>query len=222
MLISEKLYLLMANNHPKPEAVMSQAGYGMNAAVLSDLMIAGRVAFSDDPESRIQLIGAGPCPDPVLAQPLEKLEKKAVTTLGEAVKIPSLCNVRRVTDSLAKQGIIEYGAKSLFGLGKERVRVLNDQIERQIRHDLAAEMHGEKTAGISDSAVLSILQATGKTHQILAEELSSMSEPQARERIAEIAQDTPAADSVQRTVVTMNVIITSERLIPTAAKSSYF
>lgn len=62
MLISEKLYLLMANNHPNPEAVMSQAGYGMNAAVLSDLMIAGRVAFSDDPDSRIQLS------EPVLVQ----------------------------------------------------------------------------------------------------------------------------------------------------------
>jgi len=222
MLISEKLYLLMADNRHKPESVMSAAGYGMNAAVLSDLMIAGRIAFSKDPDSRIQFIGAGPCPDPVLAAPLEKLEKKAVTTLGEAVKIPSLCNVRRVTDSLARQGIVEYGARSMLGLGKERVHVLNDQIERQIRNDLAAEIHGEKTAGVSDSAVLCILQATGKTRQVLAEELSSMSEPQARERIAEIAQDTPAADSVQRAVATMNVIITSERVIPTASKSSYF
>lgn len=222
MLISEKLYLLMADNRHKPEAVMSAAGYGMNAAVLSDLMIAGRIAFSKDPDSRIQFIGAGPCPDPVLAAPLEKLEKKAVTTLGEAVKIPSLCNVRRVTDSLARQGIVEYGARSMLGLGKERVHVLNDQIERQIRNDLAAEIHGDKTAGVSDSAVLCILQATGKTRQVLAEELSSMSEPQARERIAEIAQDTPAADSVQRAVATMNVIITSERVIPTASKSSYF
>lgn len=222
MLISEKLYLLMADNRHKPEAVMSAAGYGMNAAVLSDLMIAGRIAFSKDPDSRIQFIGAGPCPDPVLAAPLEKLEKKAVSTLGEAVKIPSLCNVRRVTDSLARQGIVEYGARSMLGLGKEHVHVLNDQIERQIRNDLAAEIHGEKTAGVSDSAVLCILQATGKTRQVLAEELSSMSEPQARERIAEIAQDSPAADSVQRAVATMNVIITSERVIPTASKSSYF
>ena len=151
MLISEKLYLLMADNRHKPEAVMSAAGYGMNAAVLSDLMIAGRIAFSKDPDSRIQFIGAGPCPDPVLAAPLEKLEKKAVTTLGEAVKIPSLCNVRRVTDSLARQGIVEYGARSMLGLGKERVHVLNDQIERQIRNDLAAEIH-ENMMATTDSS----------------------------------------------------------------------
>jgi len=221
MLISEKLYLLMADNHHQPEVVMSRAGYGMNAAVLSDLMIAGRVAFSEDPDARIQLIGAGPCPDPVLAQPLERLQKKGAASIGEAVKIPSLCNVRRVTDSLAKQGIVEYGAKRMFGLGKERVHVLNEQIERQIRTDLAAEIHGERIPGTSDCAVLAILQATGKTHQVLTEELSSMSEPQTRERIAEIAQDTPAVDFAQRAVATMNTIITSDRVIPPARRSRY-
>ncbi|UYQ77147.1 GPP34 family phosphoprotein [Glutamicibacter sp. JL.03c] len=220
MLITEKLYLLMANNHPKPEAVMSQARYGMNAAVLSDLMIAGRIAFSEDPDSRIKFIGAGPCPDPVLAEPLEKLERKSITSLGAAVKVPSLCNVRRVTDSLAKQGILEYGSKTMLGLGKERVHVLNEQIERQIRHDLAAEIQGERIPGVIDCAVLSILHATGTTQQVLADELTSMSGPQARERIVEIAQDSPAADSAQRAVATMNVMITNERIIPAAAKSS--
>lgn len=217
MLISEKLYLLMANKYQKPEAVMSAAGFGMNAAVLSDLMIAGRVTLNEDADSQLQLIGAGPCADPVLAAPLEKLEKRAATSLGAAVKIPSLCNVRLVTESLAKQGIVEYGSRTMLGLGKERVHVLNDQIERQIRTDLSAEIQGERSARISDSAVLSILQAMGIAQQVLADELAPIGASQAQERLAQIAQESPAIDAAQRAVAKMNAIITNERVIPPAS-----
>ncbi|WP_159612834.1 GPP34 family phosphoprotein [Glutamicibacter sp. JC586] len=219
MLISEKLYLLMADNQQKPEAVMAAAGYGMNAAVLSDLMIAGRIALSDDRPARIKLIGAGPCPDPVLASPLEKLEKKEGVSLDAAVKIPSLCDVRLVTDSLAKAGVVEYGARTLLGLGKERVNILNDQIERQIRADLGAELHGKKPAGISDTTVLAILQALGIAQEVLEQEISPMSEGQAKARIAELAQDSPTADSAQRAVAQVNSIITSEPVIPPATRT---
>ncbi|MGP9529448.1 GOLPH3/VPS74 family protein [Glutamicibacter sp. AOP5-A2-18] len=219
MLISEKLYLLMADNQQKPEAVMTAAGYGMNAAVLSDLMIAGRVALSDDTVPRIKLIGAGPCPDPVLASSLEKLEKKGSLTLDAAVKIPGLCNVRRVTDSLAKQGIVEYGPRTMLGLGKERVNILNEQIERQMRADFSAQIHGKRPSGISDTTVLAILQALGIAQKVLADEISPMSSGQAQTRIAELAQDSPAADSAQRAVAEMNAIITSAQVIPPATGS---
>ena len=127
MLITEKLYLLMASDREKPESVVSATGYGMNAALISDLMIAGRVALSDDQQRQIQLIGAGPCPDPVLAAPLAKLEKKEQLSLDEAVRISGLCDARLVTDSLAKAGIVEYGERTLLGMGKKSVRIINEQ-----------------------------------------------------------------------------------------------
>lgn len=216
MLITEKLYLLMAKDPEKPETVVTATGYGMNAAIISDLMIAGRVALSEDEQRQIQLIGAGPCPDPVLAAPLEKLEKRGTLSLDEAVKIPGLCNVRRVTDSLAKAGIVEYGEKTLLGLGKERVYIINDQIQRQIRTDLQAELHGRKIPGTSDTTVLAILHALGLAPQVLADELAPMGSGAAKQRIAELAQDSPVADSAQRAVAALNEAITTERVLPPA------
>ena len=216
MLIAEKLYLLMADDSEKPEAVVSATGYGMNAAIITDLMVAGRVALSEDEQRQIQLIGAGPCPDPVLAAPLEQLERRGSLSLDEAVKINSLCDVRLLTDSLAKGGIIEYGERTMLGLGKQRVRIINQQIQRQIRTDLHGALHGQKIPGTSDTTVLAILQAVGLVHPVLEEELAPMTSAQAQSRIAELAQDSPAADSAQRAVAAMNAAIVSERVIPPA------
>ncbi|MFJ2145538.1 hypothetical protein CQ012_09935 [Arthrobacter sp. MYb214] len=216
MLIAEKLYLLMADDSEKPETVVSATGYGMNAAIITDLMIAGRVALSEDQHRQIHLIGAGPCPDPVLAAPLEKLEKRGNLSLDEAVKINSLCDARSLTDSLAKAGIIEYGERTLLGLGKQRVRLINQQIQRQIRTDLQGALHGQKIPGTSDTTVLAILQAIGLVNHVLEDELAPMSGSQAQSRIAELAQDSPAADSAQRAVAAMNAAIVTQRVIPPA------
>ncbi|MGX1591525.1 GOLPH3/VPS74 family protein [Glutamicibacter sp. NPDC055491] len=216
MLIAEKLYLLMADDSEKPETVVSATGYGMNAAIITDLMIAGRVALSEDQQRQIHLIGAGPCPDPVLAAPLEKLEKRGNLSLDEAVKINSLCDARSLTDSLAKAGIIEYGERTLLGLGKQRVRIINQQIQRQIRTDLQGALHGQKIPGTSDTTVLAILQAIGLVNDVLEDELAPMSGSQAQSRIAELAQDSPAADSAQRAVAAMNAAIVTQRVIPPA------
>lgn len=188
----------------------------MNAAIITDLMIAGRVALSEDQHRQIHLIGAGPCPDPVLAAPLEKLEKRGNLSLDEAVKINSLCDARSLTDSLAKAGIIEYGERTLLGLGKQRVRIINQQIQRQIRTDLQGALHGQKIPGTSDTTVLAILQAIGLVNDVLEDELAPMSGSQAQSRIAELAQDSPAADSAQRAVAAMNAAIVTQRVIPPA------
>ncbi|MGH3654714.1 GOLPH3/VPS74 family protein [Glutamicibacter sp.] len=213
-MITEKLYLLMANDAEKPESVVSATGYGMNAALISDLMIAGRVALSDDQQRQIQLVGAGPCPDPVLAAPLAKLEKKERLSLDEAVKISGLCDARLVTDSLAKAGIVEYGERTLLGMGKKRVHIINEQIQRQIRTDLQAALHGQKIPGVSDTTVLAIVQAIGLAPELLKDEIAPMAAGEAQARIKELAQDSPVADSAQRAVAAMNAAITTQRVIP--------
>lgn len=209
MLIVEKLYLLMANDAQKPEAVASTTGYGMNAAVIADLMVAGRVNLSENEPKRIQLIGAGPCPDPVLAGPLNKLEKKEGLPLDEAVKISGLCEIRLVTDSLAKAGIVAYGKKTLLGLGKARVQIINEQIQQQIKKDLQAALQGQKNLTASDTTALAILQAVGLTRVILDEELTQLPASKVQERIQELIQQSPVADSAQRAVASLSTVITA-------------
>ena len=42
MLIAEELFLLLRRDDGKPESAMAQRGYGLAAAVIADLVVAGR------------------------------------------------------------------------------------------------------------------------------------------------------------------------------------
>jgi hypothetical protein len=46
MLIVEELFLLLRRDDGKPESVSAQRGYGLAAAVITDLVLAGRITLS--------------------------------------------------------------------------------------------------------------------------------------------------------------------------------
>lgn len=214
MLISEKLYLLMAKTNPDPESRAHILRKEINLAAIADLMMAGRAELGPEPEYKIQLIGAGPCPDPVLAHPLKKLHKRAEVPLAKVADLPELCDITLITNSLAKAGIVEVGPRRMFGLGKRTVRLLNDQVTRQLRSDIAAAIRGHRILSTSDAAVLATLYATGMMHSVLADEISATSVHLSRERIAKIVREARPADSAQRSVAAMNSAIISQQEVP--------
>ncbi|MGO2052194.1 GOLPH3/VPS74 family protein [Glutamicibacter sp. 287] len=214
MLISEKLYLLLTKDDGRPETVMSSYGYGMNAAVIADLILGGRVGLTEDSNPRITIIGAGPIGDPVLAHSLEKLEGKDGTSLDSAVAINRLCNIRLVTDSLAKQGLVEHGERSFFGLGKGNVKVLNGQLERQFRFGLRSVLQGQREAETHEATLLSILQGMGVVPNVLAEEIEPLSAAESKHRIKEVATDSRAGDAVRKAVATMNSAVATTTILP--------
>ncbi|WP_404287375.1 GPP34 family phosphoprotein [Glutamicibacter arilaitensis] len=216
MLISEMLYLLLTKDDGQPETVMSSYKYGMNSAIIADLILAGRIGLTDDPNPRITIIGAGPIADPVLEHPLEKLEGKNGINLDSAVAISGLCNIRLVTDSLAKQGLVEYGERGLLGLGKAPVRVLNGQLERQFRSGLSLVLQGQREAATHEATLLSIIHGMGVLQQVLPEEIEPIGIAQAQARIREVAIDARAGDAVRKAVATMNEAVATTTILPGA------
>ncbi len=59
MLISESLFLLLRRDDGKPESAMAQRGYGLAAAVITDLVLAERVTLSDDKDPRMTVLASG-------------------------------------------------------------------------------------------------------------------------------------------------------------------
>lgn len=217
MLISEMLYLLLTKDDGQPETVMNSYKYGMNSAIIADLILAGRIGLTDDPNPRITIVGAGPIADPVLEHSLEKLEAKDGINLDSAVAIGGLCNIRLVTDSLAKQGLVEYGERGLLGLGKAPVHVLNGQLERQFRNGLSLVLQGQREAVTHEATLLSIIHGMGVLQRVLAEEIEPLGVERAQARIREVATDSRAGDAVRKAVATMNEAVATNTILPGAS-----
>ncbi|GED04941.1 hypothetical protein AUR04nite_04730 [Glutamicibacter uratoxydans] len=219
-MLCQMLYLLLTKDDGKPESVMAQMGYGMNAAVLSDLMLAGRIELTDEKRPRVLVLDEGPCTDPLLAAALAKLAKKHGKRLESVVTISNLCDIRLVTDSLASAGIVEYGERGFFGLGKERAVVLKPELEAQIRASLRAAIHGEKEPELEDVTLLSILQGLDLAPKVLAMELAPLNRKQAKERIKYLAQNSPTGDAVGKAVAAMNTVLMTTVIMPGIAGGS--
>ena len=55
MLICEELFLLLTKDSGKPESRMTYPNYGLTGALLTDLLLAGRVSLTEDRSPRVPL-----------------------------------------------------------------------------------------------------------------------------------------------------------------------
>ena len=76
MLICEKLFLLLTKDSGSPESRLADAAYGLNGALLVDLLLAGRVALNEDRNPRINIVNPAPTGHPVLDRALQILPAK--------------------------------------------------------------------------------------------------------------------------------------------------
>lgn len=220
MLICEELYLLLNKDDGKPESVMAYNGFGMNAAVLTDLIVASHLTLSEDKKPRIQLTSTISSSVPILAAALEKLERKDGKRLETVVGISRLCDIKLVTDSLALSGILQYGERSFFGLGKEQVKIVNPGPETELRSRLHACLHGQKQPSNEELALLSILHGLELTGKILAAEIAPLTKKQAKEKIKELAAQSPMSDAVSKAVAAMSAAMTTAAMIPVVTGNS--
>ena len=64
MLIAEELFLLMRRDDGKPESAAMQRGYGIAAAIVTDLVLAERITLSDDKDPRMTVLLLDPTGHP--------------------------------------------------------------------------------------------------------------------------------------------------------------
>jgi hypothetical protein len=73
ILVTEELFLLLRRDSGQPEDSFAYSSYGLNAAVVADLLLTERVTASDEEDPRITVVTDLPCGHPVLDNALEVL-----------------------------------------------------------------------------------------------------------------------------------------------------
>ena len=202
MLICEKLFLLLTKDSGSFET--SNSTYGLNGALLIDLLLAGRVALGEGRNPRISIVSSAPTGHPVLDRALQTLPARNGKRVSSLVSWGELNPARDIAASLSAAGIITVDTSGFLGSLSPKYPTVDPVPEQQLRSHIYAVLRGEQIALEADCTILSILQALGIAARVLPLAQTRLSRGNLKRRIKEISQPTPAASAVSRAVNAAN------------------
>ena len=208
MLTCEELFLLLTKDSGKPESRMAHSSYGLTGALLTDLLLAGRISLTEERSPRIYIVSSEPTGNPVLDRALEILPTKDGKRFSSLVAWGKLNPTRHIAESLEAAGIVRIHTGGLFGSLNPSYPTLDPVPERQLRARIDGALRGVQPPTGADIALLSILQALGVAQVVLPQQETGLSRGELKRRIKEIAGENPVGRAVQRAVeaVTMAII----------------
>lgn len=216
MLIAEELFLLLRRDDGKPESASAQRGYGLAAAVITDLVLAERITLGDDKDPRMTVLVPGPTGRPVLDAALARLEERDGKKLSSLVTDRKMSVEQPVATALAAAGVIRVEEKRALGIVPTKYPVLDPEPERRIREQLRVVLQGG-TARPEDATLLAILQGLGVVKKVLPDETGSLGRRDLKRRIEEVSTDIQAGEAVAKAVAAMNAAIMTAAIIPAIA-----
>ena len=202
MLICEKLFLLLTKDSGSFET--SNSTYGLNGALLIDLLLAGRVALGEGRNPRISIVSSAPTGHPVLDRALQTLPARNGKRVSSLVSWGELNPARDIAASLSAAGIITVDTSGFFGSLSPKYPTVDPVPEQQLRSHIYAVLRGEQIALEADCTILSILQALGIAARVLPLAQTRLSRGNLKRRIKEISQSNPAGSAVSRAVNAAN------------------
>jgi hypothetical protein len=204
MLIVEELFLLLRRDDGRPEAWSTQRGYGIAAAVITDLVLAERITLSEDKDPRMSVLVPGPVGHPALDAAMARLEQRDGKKLSSLVTDGRLAVEAEVADALAAAGIVGIEEKRALGLVPAKYPVVDPEPERRTRERLRVVLAGG-TPRTEDATLLAILQGLGIASTVLKDEKGALGRRDLARRIEEVAAEVAAGDAVARAVSSVNV-----------------
>lgn len=219
MLIAEELFLLLRRDDGKPESVMAQRGYGLAAAVITDLVVAERITVSDDKDPRMTVLVAGPVGHPALDAAMVRLEKKDGKKLSSLVTDGKVAVERELAAGLSAAGVIEVEEKRVLGLVREKYPVRDPEPERRVRERLRTVLLGG-TPTPADASLLSILQGLEIAPKVLEAEMGTLGKKELKHRIEDVSTDVVAGEAVAKAVAAMNTALLTAVLVPVVVSGS--
>ena len=216
MLIAEELFLLLRRDDGKPESVTAQRGYGLAAAVVTDLVLAGRVTLSDDKDPRMSVLQPGPVGHPALDAAMSRLEQRDGKKLSSLVTDRRVAAEKELASALAAAGVIGVEEKRALGLVPARYPVRDPEPERRLREQLRTVLAGG-TPRVEDATLLAILQGLGIAPKVLADERGTLGRRELKRRIEEVSTEVQAGEAVARAVAAMNTAIMTAAILPAVA-----
>ncbi len=216
MLIVEELFLLMRRDDGKPASATAQRGYGLAAAVITDLVLAERITLSDDKDPRMTVLVPGPVGHPALDAAMARLEQRDGKKLSTLVTDGKLAVEAQVAAALEHAGVIGIEEKRALGLVPAKYPVVDPEPERRTREQLRLVLAGG-TPRTEDATLLAILQGLGVATKILDEEKGTLGRRDLKRRIEEVSSEVQAGDAVAKAIAAMNTAIMTAAMVPVIA-----
>lgn len=219
MLIAEELFLLLRRDDGKPESATAQRGYGLAAAVVTDLVVAERITLSDDKDPRLSVLVPGPVGHPALDAAMARLQQKDGKKLSSLVTDGKVAVEHELAAALRLAGVIDVEEKRALGLVPEKYPVRDPEPERRVRERLRTVLMGG-TPTPADASLLSILQGLGIAPKVLASEKGALGRRELKKRIEEVSTDVVAGEAVAKAVAAMNTAILTAVVVPVVVSGS--
>lgn len=219
MLIAEELFLLLRRDDGKPENAMAYRGYGLAAALITDLVVAERITLSDDKDPRLTVLAPGPVGHPALDAAMARLEQRDGKKLSSLVTDGKVSREKELAEALTAAGVIRIEEKRALGLVPERYPVVDPEPERRIRERLRTVLLGG-TPTPADASLLSILQGLDVASKVLEEEKGDLGKKELRQRVEEVSTDVAAGEAVAKAVAAMNTAIMTAVIVPVVVSGS--
>ena len=206
MLIVEELFLLMRRDDGRPVSATAPRGFGLAAAVITDLVLAERITLSEDKDPRMTVLVPGPVGHPALDAAMARLEQRDGKRLSSLVTDGKLAVEEQVAAALASAGIVGIEEKRALGLVPARYPVVDPKPERRTREQLRVVLAGG-TPRTEDATLLAILQGLGIASTVLKDEKGTLGRRDLTSRIEEVTAEVKAGDAVARAASSVNAAV---------------
>ena len=217
--MAEQLFLLLRRDDGKAESAFAQNDYGLTGGVLTDLLLGGHIALSDDKDPRVSVTTAGPVGQPTLDAALDRVRAKEGAKLSGLVTDGKLYPGDGIAESLAAAGVVDIEPKKAFGLIGARYPVRDPRPEQELRERLRAVLRGA-SATPGEAALLALLKGLGLSGKVLEEEKGLLSKRDLNRRIDEIASADAIGKAVAKAVEAMTAAIVAITAGAAAASSA--
>ena len=219
MLIVESLLLLLTEDSGNPEGWSSNNDLMLRGALLSDLMLAGRIEADTARTARrprMRIVDTTPTGHPVLDDALAALSVKNGKRIASAVTWADLRAHDAAGASLVKAGVLAEAAAPVPGLSADPAGTSamppaalafptrDPRPEAELRERLYGEIAGTRAADATDSALLALLQSTGVASRVLSAERTGLRRSALGQRIKEIAEQAPVTGAIREAIASIS------------------
>lgn len=219
MRICDEVFLLLTRDDGKVEGWGTRRGYGVRAAAVVDLAVAGRVTFTEARDPRVEVASDVPLGDPVLDPLLERLATTRPKAFSAIVAAARPDVEWLVAESLAEQGIVSIEPRRMLGMVPARHPALDPIPEQRIRQRLRTVLAGAE-AGVADVTDLGVLAGLDVLRPVLEDESGGMSRTDLAARVDELTSGDPAGEAVGRAVRAIAAAVAASVAISAASSAA--
>ncbi|MFT4052736.1 MAG: GPP34 family phosphoprotein [Microbacterium sp.] len=209
MLTVEELYLLLTRPSGEPEVYGLKYGYGLNAALLADLLIAGRIAVTDAAPPRIAVVSTEPTGTLLIDYGLGLIGDRDGRTLESTMRWGRFIPDAAVVTALVDAGVITRGSRRMWGFGALRTPISDPAPKRAVRDRLAEVFAGDRAPTAQDATLVAVLHALTVAAQLLHELVDATSRSDLERRIQAVVDAAPLPGSAVARLAVTTVLATA-------------